>query len=195
MDLDPPEPQRNVPAGSSHHPPPRCICPSQVPANLTIFSQLTTQDRDVFIQNTSNSLSSLCRNHLRIFAGKAFGLKNSLSQQVLVSHITTTSQALINGPDSLTELHNAHHSWFRKPTLGPRPQDLIQPYKYFPYFPILPVVDPINIFQRIATLDAWDKWQEDGTINLHGILDHLDDPILLNLFRTEFKVYLISFCL
>jgi hypothetical protein len=110
------------------------------------------------------NFEDLCRNHMRQFAGTALGMLNNIKSTLLCERLNY----LFKERATLVEAREAHADWFRNQ--GTNVWRTTVP-------PLVKTADfdfnPKEVFMRFAGPGAWERWEEDGTIILPGLFDHL----------------------
>lgn len=158
----------------------RCACPDGVAdvvigIGSTVAGDTEAQAGVLERVRVLCGFESLCRNHLRRFAG-ALDLLTRVSATDLCERLNELHRSM----DALAETREEHHTWFRHqgtdvwrtpvpPLLAPASATATDEFEF----------DAKQVFTRFTGgpdacgLDAWERWERDGTIILPGLFDHL----------------------
>jgi hypothetical protein len=107
---------------------------------------------------------SICRNHLRSFAGNALGMVTNITTAALLERL----QWIFLRKQQIGDVRRVRPSWFRGQcgSVWRIPPPVLAAPKDFHF-------NAVQVFNRFAGQDSWDRWLQDGTLILPGIFDHL----------------------
>ena len=120
---------------------------------------------------------SICRNHLRLFAGTVLNMMNSIKTDLLLERLIWISLRR----QQLAEVKEKRPSWFRG-----------QPGTVWREIPPIFVDGDFNfdarqVFNRFAGPDSWQLWLQQGTLILPNIFNYLQSA--KSEIDTEFAMY------
>ncbi|KAI9780352.1 MAG: hypothetical protein M1839_006775 [Geoglossum umbratile] len=132
--------------------------------------------------------SNLCHNHLRRLAGGGLGMITNVSKKELKKRL----KLIFRHRADLSTVRAGKPRYFRR---GSRPSNSttarLGPYMYEPKGMYIFTFDSKQVFNRFAgRADAWDIFQEHGTINLNNVFDYIVKPEIFKLIEEEFDMYL-----
>ncbi|KAI9853587.1 MAG: hypothetical protein M1824_001080 [Vezdaea acicularis] len=158
-----------------------CTCTKQMRSLARTFqtekdllSQLSTVDDSNYTQ--------ACRLHLRAVA-KNLGLCNNISNRELGKRLKRISMS------DLKLLKRREPWWFRMNSRPRTLQDERGIYRYAAVPSPIFVFNEKTIFARYINPDAWNIWQEDGSIVASGMFRYLEQENICEMIDGEFELY------
>ncbi|KAH0563233.1 hypothetical protein GP486_002201 [Trichoglossum hirsutum] len=133
---------------------------------------------------------NFCKNHMRRLAAACGNLCNN--KDCSKTELNKRMKYVLRYKDRIQKLERARPGWFRKDAKRQLTmEEILGPYNYNPQ-PLSEQFrfDAKEIFNRYAkSPNAWQKFQENGTINIDRFFDYIVAPEVFGLIEEEFDVY------
>ncbi|KAF8251995.1 hypothetical protein K440DRAFT_666553 [Wilcoxina mikolae CBS 423.85] len=174
-----------------------CGCKRQVWSIIaTLPRQLNhrlSNERGLSVLNSAyrRGLRNICWKHLRNTAKMSIGLRSSgdkNNREELEYRITY----IVSRSSKFDNVRYSKCNWFIKEQQNnlTRLQLVSAKYGRREHWQHNIAVDPLNVWKRYATLDAWREFEEQGTVNVPGTFDFLlNDPEIRAYIDMEFEMY------
>jgi len=134
-------------------------------------------------------LGKICWKHLRNMAKMTVGLKTSgdkNNRSMLESRI----QHVVLQSSEFDDIRYCQFDWFIKDQQNNEVRQRLGSARYSRREQYEIVVDPLVVWQRFASIEAFREFEEHGTINVPGIFDFLlKDPEISRYIDEEFEMY------
>jgi len=135
-----------------------------------------------------DALTGFCHAHLHRLVA-TIGLKNSFLGSSSES-LTVRARACFKHRHRLSEIRYRHCDWFVKECQNNDIRGRLGAAKYgvvpMPSF----TIDPQKIFKRFASIQYWEDFQRDGTVNVSGVFSYLWDAAdISDMIDAEFDLY------
>ena len=175
-----------------------CSCPVLVRHRIeNINNLLRRKDKDTkfefadTISDLTDMFESVCWNHIRPLARVTVGL---IHNGVDMPELKARLLAVVSEPQRYIQFRTNRPTcfWFNAETRLCHEVDALAPFKFQPITNYLnePEIFPKKIFDRFAGPGYWEKFLEDGTINIPDVFSYLyKSPLVSALIDYEFEMY------
>ncbi|KAI9775544.1 MAG: hypothetical protein M1839_001022 [Geoglossum umbratile] len=132
--------------------------------------------------------ANFCKNHLRRLAGSGLGMYTNITKTELLKRL----KLVFHYCADLNMVRTKKPRYFRRASRVPGSVTArLGPYMYTPKKSDTFTFNAKLVFNRFAgCANAWDTFQEDGTINIDGVFDYILKPEIFKLIEEEFDMYL-----
>jgi hypothetical protein len=167
----------------------QCICPKDILASIPGSRVRLSDEKGLALvgQALAIGLQAFCQRHLRLLAAGALGLYNNRSRATISRRV----ELVYRHRQKLRKLRKQKAKWFRYSCRPIVLQDLLGALRYKSHAldAIAFDFDEVQVFDRFAGGGSWQTWQEDGTINIPGVFDYLNQVDLQEMIDIEFGIY------
>ncbi|KAH0547757.1 hypothetical protein FGG08_000014 [Glutinoglossum americanum] len=132
--------------------------------------------------------ANFCKNHLRRLAGGGLDMYTNITKTELLKRL----KLVFHYRADLSMVRTKKPRYFRRTSRVPGSiMARLGPYMYTPKKSDTFTFDAKQVFNRFAgCANAWDTFQEDGTINIDGVFSYILEPEIFKLIEEEFDMYL-----
>jgi hypothetical protein len=132
--------------------------------------------------------ANFCKNHLRRLAGGGLDMCTNVTKKELQKRLRLVFRYRAN----LNTVRTGKSRYFRRTSRAPDSVTAkLGLYMYTPEGTDTFTFNAKQVFNRFAgRTDAWDTFQEDGTINIDSVFDYILKPEIFELIEEEFDMYL-----
>ena len=165
---------------------PKCVCLTRTITIVESYSHVSStpnQAQALKHLYRATLFEEICRPHLRRFAGHTLNMFNNVTTELLTGRL----RWVYARKRKLDDVRRARPSWFRgqagKGGVWREPLPLFARRRD----PLAFTFDAKRVFDRFAGEGMWERWQQDGTVIIPGVFEHLRS--VQKEIHSEFDMY------